>query len=256
MPAAYDTYDYPSYWIGREYEHRSELVAIKAFLRKIPKLKTIVEVGTGFGRLVSSYKYRAKKTILTDPSGKLLSLARDVYQNKGILFIHSSLENLPKKLRKNTADLIVMIRVIHHINNIDKAFYNLSRLTVKGGYLILEFANKGNFKNVYKEFLKGNFVFPMEFETVDKRSKKNQKRKTIPFNNFHSDYMTEMLKKYGYEIIEKRSVSNARGSFLRKIFPTNFFISLADIFQPILGYINFGPSIFILAKKVSEPTQP
>lgn len=249
MPAAYDTYDYPAYWVGREYEHKCELLAIKSFLQNIPKIETIVEIGSGFGRLTPIYKYRARKIFLTDPSGKLLSLARDTFKRKGIYFVHSSLERLSNKLRRNSADLVIMVRVLHHISDVDKAFNSISKLTKKGGYLILEFANKGNFKNTMKEFLKGNFVYPMELDIIDKRSQRNIKKNTIPFNNYHADFIEDRLNEAGFKIIEKRSVSNARGSFLRKIFPISFFLSLADVFQPLLGYINFGPSIFILARK-------
>jgi hypothetical protein len=52
MPAAYDTYDYPSYWEGRDYEHGSEEIAIKGFLNRIAKIKTALEIGAGYGRLV------------------------------------------------------------------------------------------------------------------------------------------------------------------------------------------------------------
>ncbi len=252
MPAAYDTYDYPSYWVGREYEHRCELIAVKALLQKIPRIDTLIEVGAGFGRITPVYKYRAKKIFLTDPSGKLLSLARDSFKRKGLYFVHSRLERLDKKIKRRSADLIIMVRVLHHIKDVDQAFKILSKLTKKGGYLILEFANKSNFKNMVKEFLRGNFVFPMEIDTVDKRSKKNIKKNTIPFNNYHVDYIKDRLSEAGYKIIEKRSVSNIRNSFVKNLFPTSFFLSLANLVQPLLGYINFGPSIFILAKKIEE----
>ena len=39
MPAAYDKYDYPSYWIGRDYEHGSEVIAIEGFLKIFQKSK-------------------------------------------------------------------------------------------------------------------------------------------------------------------------------------------------------------------------
>jgi len=75
MAAAYDTYDYPGYWIGREYEHEAEIFAIKSFLKKIPVIKNVVEIGAGFGRLVPAYFFRARRVVLTDPSSKLLKIA-------------------------------------------------------------------------------------------------------------------------------------------------------------------------------------
>ncbi len=90
MSAAYDKYDYLKYWIGRDYEHKSEVIALRALLTKIKKIKTILEIGAGFGRLVSSYSFRAKKIILSDPSAKTLKVARSAFKNKkNIKFIHS-----------------------------------------------------------------------------------------------------------------------------------------------------------------------
>ena len=75
MGAHYDSYDYPAYWQDRDYEHNSEIEAIKAFLGKIPEINNILDIGTGYGRLTPTYSFRAKKIILSDPSSKLLSKA-------------------------------------------------------------------------------------------------------------------------------------------------------------------------------------
>lgn len=249
MSAHYDSYDYPSYWIGRDYEHGCEKIAVKAFLQKIPKIKTILEIGAGFGRLTSSYIYRGKKIILSDPSSKLLAIARQTIPGKNVRIIHSGIENLPQKLRSGSVDLVIMIRVLHHIKDFDCAFQIINKLLINNGYLILEFANKSHFKATLSQFFKGNFVFPMDIDTLDKRSKRNIKRNTLPFLNYHPDVVISKLKENGFTIIEKRSVSNIRGSILKKIFPTNFLLSLSTLLQVPLGYFHFGPSIFILAKK-------
>ena len=115
MRAAYDTYDYPSYWEGREYEHASELISLKYFLEKIKKINNIIDIGAGFARLTPAYIYRAKKIVLTDPSSKLLSLAKKRFPEKKVNVIRSVLEKLPKKIGKNTFDLVIMILVLHHI---------------------------------------------------------------------------------------------------------------------------------------------
>ena len=45
MAAAYDNYDYPSYWQGREYEHQSDVIALKSLLDQIPAIRALLEVG-------------------------------------------------------------------------------------------------------------------------------------------------------------------------------------------------------------------
>jgi len=249
MSAYYDTYDYPSYWIGREYEHESELFAIKSFLKQIPKLNTVVEIGSGYGRLVPSYFFRAKKIILADPSARWLKIARANFKDMRIVFLHTNIENLHPKIRKNTADLVVLVRVLHHIKDLDGAIMTMSKVTKKGGYLILEFANKKHLKAVVSEFLHGNITFPLDI--FPKEVKKTQnKPKTIPFFNYHPDIIKDKLKSFGYSLIETRSVSNLRSPLLKKVFSVEILLLIESILQKPLSHISFGPSIFILAKKI------
>lgn len=250
MPAAYDTYDYPAYWADREYEHKAEYFAIKTLLNKIPEVKTILEIGAGYGRLFSSFSYRAKKVILSDPSASSLSMARKkIKNNKKAVFIQSSLENLPNQLRGGTADLVIMVRVLHHIEDTQEAFKIIAKLLKDNGYFILEFANKGHIKATLKELYKGNLTFPLDIFPIDKRCKKSIKANTLPFINYHPDEITEQLKEAGFSIVEKLSVSNIRSTFLKSIIPTHTLIDIEKSLQKPLSYLNFGPSIFILAKK-------
>jgi ubiquinone/menaquinone biosynthesis C-methylase UbiE len=250
MSAAYDQYDYISYWIGRDYEHKAEVLALRAFLKKIKKIKTILEVGAGFGRLAPTYSYRAKKVILSDPSGKTLKVARDTFSNKiNFKYIHSSLENLPNKLRAKSVDVIVMIRVLHHIKDLNLAFKIIHRTLSDNGYLIFEFANKTHVKATIKNLFKGNFLFKSDRSTMDIRSRKSIKINALPFLNYHPDKISEILLTSGFEVIETRSVSNLRNSFLKKILVTDILVAIEKILQKPLSYFNFGPSIFVLAKK-------
>jgi len=250
MSAAYDYYDYPSYWRDRKYEHISETLAIKSFLANIPKIRTILDIGAGFGRLTPSYLFRGSKVILADPSARLLKIARQNIKVKKVKFIQSKLENIPKKIHKGSIDLIILVRVLHHLDNIDNSLRDINNLLGSHGYLIIEFANKRHFKAVLNEFLKGNFTFSMNILPKDIRSKKNINKKTLPFVNYHPDDIIEKLKENGFEILEKRSVSNLRSSFLKGVLPFETLGKFEESLQVPLSYINFGPSIFILAKKI------
>jgi ubiquinone/menaquinone biosynthesis C-methylase UbiE len=250
MSAAYDTFDYFTYWIGRDYEHKSEVTALKAFLQKIKKIKKILEIGAGFGRLVSSYAFRAKSIILADSSGKTLKVARETFaEKKNIKYLHSSLENLPSKVRPASIDLVIMVRIFHHIQDLDSAFETVHRMISPNGYFIFEFANKKHIKATIREFFRGNFAFLTNRATTDLRSQKSIKKGTLPFLNHHPDKINEILSHYGFEVIEKRSVSNIRNQFLKSIFPTDFLVAIDRLLQKPFSYINFGPSIFILARK-------
>lgn len=248
MAAAYDNYDYPSYWEGREYEHNSEIIALKSFLEKIPKIRKILEVGSGFGRLTPHYLFRAKSVILVDPSAKLLKIARKDLKDKKIKFIQSLIENISGKVKGNTIDLIICVRVMHHLDDVEEIFDIFERLVKKNGYLILEFPNKCHLKAVLTEFFKGNVTFLLDIFPKDVKTKK--RKKTLPFKNYHPDYIRYELEKHGFEIIQERSVSNIRIPFFKRVLQTPFLLYVEKISQILLSKINFGPSKFILAKKI------
>jgi len=250
MPAAYDKYDYVKYWIGRDYEHKAEVIALKAFLSKIKKVKVALEIGAGFGRLAPTYSFRAKKVILSDPSSKTLKIARESFSGqKNIKYINSTLENLPKKVRPSSVDLIVMVRVFHHIRDIDNAFKLINRMLSPNGYFIFEFANKRHIKASVRELLKGNFSYLRDTSTTDVRSKKSIKSGAILFQNYHPSKINSVLQEYGFDVISTRSVSNIRSPFLKTIFSTDILVAIDRLLQRPLSYIYFGPSIFVLAKK-------
>lgn len=250
MPAAYDNYDYPSYWDSRQYEHASELAAISTLLEKIPKVKKAIEIGAGFGRLAPSYSFRVKKIILSDPSAKLLSLARKNLKDvKNVKYLQSTLQNLRKITKQKKFDLVVMVRVLHHITNIDASFKIIHKMLSSNGYFILEYANKRNLKATLRHLLKGDITYPMEIYPLDLSSKKSKREKTLPFINYHPDQIIQTLKSANYEIIQTLSVSNIRSTFLKRIFPLSFLLDIEKLLQKPLSSIKFGPSVFVLARK-------
>lgn len=251
MPAAYDNYDYPSYWKGRNYEHLSEFMAIKSLLTRVSKINKSIEIGSGFGRIVPSYLFRVKKTLLTDPSAKLISLSMKKYgKNKRVEFLQSTLENLKDKIKLKNFDLAIMVRVLHHIEDIDNAFKTINSLLVKGGYLILEFPNKSHLKANIRQFLKGDLTYPLNIFPLDLRSKKNIKKNTLPFINYHPDQVMEKLKGAGFEIVEVRSVSNIRSTLLKRLVPIHTLLDIEKYLQIPVAKLYLGPSFFVLAKKI------
>lgn len=249
MPAAYDSYDYPSYWKERRYEHDSEVIAIRSFLSKIPKFNTALDVGAGFGRLTPTYINSCKKVYITDPSSKLLKLARQRLKRGNIKYIHGGLETLPKKLIAGKVDVVLLIRVLHHLKDPEKSLKLVHNITEPKGYLILEFANKRHFKASIINILKGNFTFPFDIFPIDIRSVRGKKMCNLPFRNYHPTNIIHCLEKAGFDIIETRSVSNVRNKFLKKHVPKKILLRIEELLQKPLAKLNFGPSIFILAQK-------
>ena len=142
-----------------------------------------------------------------------------------------------------------MVRVIHHVQDIDSAFKIIHRILSQNGYLIFEFANKKHIKATVKELFRGNFTFFKDETTTDIRSKKSIKKGTLPFLNYHPDRIKELLGEYGFEVVEERSVSNIRSPLLKSLFSTDILVWFEKMLQKPFAYIDFGPSIFILARK-------
>jgi SAM-dependent methyltransferase len=250
MSAHYDSYDYSAYWKGREYEHDSEVLAIREFLSKIPKINRAIELGGGYGRLLPYYIYRTKLTVLTEPSIKLLTIAKKTLSKfKNIKYIQSTIENVGKKVRSKSFDLVVMVRVMHHLPDAGKAFEIINKLLTPNGYVIFEFANKIHFKNVTNHLLKGDFEFLSNKTSIDVRSEKAKRKKMIAFLNYHPEKIKEELKKNSFEVVEMRSVSNIRSPFLKKHIPKSALLEIERNIQKPLSYVFFGPSIFVLARK-------
>lgn len=250
MSAAYDSYDYTAYWDDRTYEHESEVATIRDLMGKIPEINRILEIGAGFGRLTPYYMFRARSVSVTEPSIKLLNQAKKRLNNyKNITFTQSTIENLPNKFRPRSFDAIIMVRVFHHISNITKALQTMEKLLTPDGYVIFEFANKMHFKAVITNLLKRNFAFIKDTQSVDVRSEKSKKAKTIAFLNHHPQIVLDELKNAGFKVLEVRSVSNIRSPLLKKHLPISFMLWIEKLIQKPLSLVYFGPSIFVLAKK-------
>lgn len=252
MAAHYDSYDYVQYWDGRNYEHESEAVAITSFLDIINRpLSSIADIGCGFGRLYPIYKNSTKHIHLVEPSKKLLSKAKEILskrtKNKKVTFQQSSVENLPNILKP--VDALLMIRVMHHLQDPMKGLTALSDCIKPGGYLILEFANKMHGKAQLKQLRAGNLLYPFEIFPEDKRSTVNKTDTCIPFYNYHPDIIFSYLKDLNFDILETRSVSNIRSRRLKRILPLRALIEFERKLQKPLAKVHFGPSIFVLAHK-------
>jgi len=252
MSAIYDTYDYPKFWENREYEHRSEVIALKSFLNKIHQINRLIDVGAGYGRLSAYYMYRAKRSVLVDSSAKLLKVARqkinsiDSSRGNDMKYIQSSVENLSKKVKNGSFDVVLCVRFLHHFENPNVAIDIAKKLLNKNGYLILEFPNKLHGKALAKHIIKGNIGYRKNKEHENKKHLMNC---SLPYMNFHPAEIQNELNLKGFRVIEKRSVSNIRNTFLKKHMPLSALLFVEQLLQIPLSKLNFGPSIFVLAQK-------
>lgn len=246
----YNLIDYSSYWQNREYEREAEKIALEKLFSHIPgkEQKTILEIGAGFGRLAAIYTPFFKDVILLEPSEKLLKEAQaNLAAQKNLTFLAGKGEAIPQK--NKSTDAALMVRVSHHFQDLNPVLKEINRILTPQGFLILEFANKIHFKARLRAIRKGDFSFRQNLTPFDQR-RQSRKDPEVVFLNHHPQAVLSALSENNFEVKKILSVSNFRSPFLKKVFPQKWLLFWEKNTQSILAPFWFGPSIFILARKI------
>lgn len=249
MAAHYDdtNYSYEKYWNDRKYEHASEVIAIENMLSGT-KVGSAADIGGGFGRLTPLLATHARTAYLIEPSRKQRSISdKYIPEEKKYQVQSGTIEKTG--LADSSLDLALVVRVMHHLPNPKKAFLELERVVKPGGLLLLEFANSLNFKSRLASLLSGQPILP---SPIEKRSNTNIRKNTIPFVNHHPDTILKLMRAHHFQPQKALSVSNFRSPFLKKYLSQKALLDLESISQKPLASLYFGPSIFILAKRVDN----
>lgn len=238
-------YNYQKYWQGREYENRAEEIAIKRLL-KGRHFKHAIDVGGGYGRLSVLLAKYADRVTLAEPSQQQLDLAGE-FLGDNAKIDRQLLQADDLKFAAGSIDLVLMIRVMHHLPDPTEELAEISRVLSKDGYAIIEAANYMHIRNRLKYLLKGE---KMPLEPIDIRSDTNkQKAGEIPFVNHNPHTLVRQLTQAGLHVERTLSVSNLRSTTLKRVMPRAAMLAVEDVLQPVLASTFFGPSIFFLVKK-------
>jgi len=249
----YENYDYQQFWEGnkRLYEDYSERIALRRLLRgEETRDRLFLDIGCGYGRLFNEYRHFSR-IVLVDYSMTNLANAR-MRINK---FLSDTAGNIPRVLyvaadaarlpfRAEVADIILTVRMVHHLEYPEKYFDQVRRILKKEGLYILEFANKRNTKNILRFFIGKIDISP--FNKIP-----SQVGETI--KNYHPAYINDQLSSRGIIVEKSVSVSNFRLGLLKKVPGTNVLALLENLYQRFLPFIALGPSIFI--KGIKEDPQ-
>lgn len=237
-------YNYQDYWAGREYEHAAEEMAIGRLLKK-QRFDYAVDVGGGYGRLSKLLTKYANKVLLAEPSQQQLDIAK-IYLKDEPTVERKLLQAADLKLPGNSVDLVLVVRVLHHLPNPAPELKEIARVMKPDGTFILEFANDAHFLNRLRYGVRGKKV-PQK--PVDIRSEANRNEKEIPFVNHHPKAIIKMLSQAGFEVEMVLSGSNLRSPKLKKVLGKKPLLALERVLQPMLASIYFGPSIWLRLKK-------
>ncbi len=238
------TYDYTKYWEGRGYENEAEFIALMKLLPKdFDKSRSVIDIGGGFGRLLPIYKERFGKISIFDYSQKLLEAALENADKMSlnIKIIKGDVSNV-SSLVNEPYDYVSMIRVSHHLDNLEEVFREVNKILKQNGVFILEIANKMHFKSVISNLLRFNFGY------FNKKSL-SVATKDVTFLNHHPKYVEMLLERCDFKVVRKLSVSNLRNPYIKKILPIGTTLFIENIMQNVMSSFYFGPSIFYKIEK-------
>lgn len=236
-------YDYTKYWVGREYENESEFMALR---RLLPKNKlensSVIDIGGGFGRLIPVFKDRFGDITIFDFSQKLLEVAEQTSEQMGLKIktLKGDINDISEIINQKY-DAVTMIRVSHHLDNIEEVLKNIKEILKDDGIFILEIANKIHFKSSLSNLLKGNLNY-FNKESVSVATK------SVTFLNHHPKKIENILDTLGFKVERKLSVSNFRHPVFKKFIPLKILLFKENLMQKIGAPFYFGPSIFYLLK--------
>ncbi len=241
----YESYDYQEFWEDdkRYYEDQSERMALRSMLKGVdPSNKLFIDIGCGYARLFNEYS-KFQKVVLIDYSMKNLRNARDRISRffsdnpeklLNVLFVSADATAIP--IRDDSADTVLTVRVVHHLDRPEKYFDEVKRILKVGSLYLFEFANKRNLKNILR-FMIG------KMDTSPFGPAPSQIGETI--RNYHPKEIYRKLGERNIRIERIISVSNFRLGILKKIFGNKLLLFFENIYQKIFSFITWGPSIFI-----------
>lgn len=237
-------YNYQDYWTGREYEHAAEEMAIKRLL-KGQRFGKAVDVGGGYGRLSKFLTAYADNVTLAEPSQQQLDIGK-IYLKDTPTVERKLLQAADLKMPDSSIDLVLVVRVLHHLPDPAAELAEIARVLKPGGTFILEFANDAHFLNRVRYGVRGKRV---PSTPVDIRSQANKNDKELPFVNHHPKAIIKILHTAGFEVETVLSGSNLRSPRLKKVLGKNVLLGLEKVMQPMLAPIYFGPSLWLRLKK-------
>lgn len=238
-------HDYEDFWIGRDYEHNSEIIAIKRLLTK-KHFSLAMDYGGGYGRISPAILDYADHLILVDPSTKQLDIAKrrlKDYANIDYVRVDKK-DTVPAE--DNSLDLLVMVRVSHHLAEPAATFEEIDRALKPGGMAIIEIANEAHFINRIK-YLKGMKGIPKQSIPIGEKA--NGITDNTPFFNHNPKTIADLMHNSHLKIVNKLSVSNLRSQYLKEHLSIDRMLALEKFFQGKLNSVDFGPSIFFLVQK-------
>lgn len=238
----YNGYDYKKiFWddADREYEDQADRMAIRKLLPK--RMEKFADIGGGYGRLANEYLKRARKVYIFDYSKSELAQAKEIFGDK-IETKAGDIYELP--FDNNELDGLIMVRVTHHLKDMNKAISELYRVLKPGGVAVVEVANKRTLPKMARYVTGRSKVNPFDRKVANYRNIAKD-----GFYNYHPRYVENIFDKVGFRREKVLSVSNFRSKGLKRVFGTKNLIKMENRAQQVLAPVRFAPSIYYKLRK-------
>ena len=238
----YNGYDYKKiFWVDadREYEDQADRMAIRKLLPK--RMEKFADIGGGYGRLANEYIKRARKVYIFDYSKSELAQAKEIFGDK-IETKAGDIYTLP--FQDNELDGLIMVRVTHHLEHMDRAISELYRVLKPGGIAVVEVANKRTLPKVARYVTGRSRVNPFNKEVANYKNIAKD-----GFYNYHPRYVEDIFDRVGFKREKVLSVSNFRSKGLKRVFGTKNLIKMENRAQQVLAPVRFAPSIYYKLRK-------
>ncbi len=198
--------------------------------------RRIVEIGAGAGRLGDLY-LGYDEIYLVDYAHTQLEQARARWgHDPRFRFVQGDIYSLP--FRDSFFDMVVTVRVLHHVQDLPAALAEIARVTGRGGRYVTEYANKRNLKALLRYTLgkgkPGENPFSLEpFEFV-------------PLNiDYHPQYMIHALEAAGYTVDKELGASFFRFGAIKRLLPSGMLARVDGWLQQVAAPLRLTPSIFL-----------
>lgn len=232
-------FNYRRWWAGRWYEHQAEVIAIRRLLQG-RRFDHAVDVGGGFGRLSIVLAEFAEQVTLTDSSRQQLKLSGE------FLARHPRIRSRQMAAARldfpaASADLVAMIRVMHHLPDPTAALGEIARVLSPGGHAVIEVANSAHAMNRLRALARGEQV-PAAARSIGSHG-------AIPYVNHHPETVAGQFRAAGLQVRQKLSVSNFRHPLVKLVVPVPVLLTAERIAQEPMAGSCFGPSLIFLLQK-------
>ena len=244
-PAFYDDtgFNYQEFWVGRDYEHQAEVIAIRRLLAG-QRFCSAVDIGGGYGRLSVVLSEYADAVTLADLSSQQLKLA-DAFLAGHPRIDKRLMDAAHLDFADESVDLVAMVRVLHHLPDPAAELAEVRRILRPGGKAIIEVANVAHALNRLRHLARRQ---PLPLTALDIRSEQARERGGIPYVNHHPATIESQFEAAGLRTEQVLSVSNLRHTLIKKTLPGRAILAAERAAQPRLARISFGPSLFFLLR--------